>query len=52
MKGTLTHIQRTDENEREQPRRWEKGDVCSPNLRQMRRGRNSPGGQASTLKQK
>ena len=52
MKGTLTHIQWQDENERERPQRWEKGDVCFPNLKQMRGGRASPGGQAGTLKQK
>ena len=52
MKGTLTHIQRSDKNEREQPRRWEEGDVCFTNLRQMRGGRAGSGGQAGTLKQK
>ena len=52
MKGTLTRIQRSDENEREQPQRWEEGDVCFLNVRQMRGGRAGPGGQAGTLKQK
>ena len=52
MKGTLTRIQQPDENEREQPQRWEEGDVCFPNIRQMRGRRANPGGQAGTLKQK
>ena len=52
MKGTLTRIQRSDENEREQPQKWEEGDVSFPNVRQMRGGHAGPGGQAGTLKQK
>ena len=52
MKGTLARIQRPDENEREQPRRCEEGDVCFPSVRQMRGGRAGLGGQAGTLKQK
>ena len=51
MKGTLTRIKRSNENEREQPQRWEERDVCFPNVRQMRGGRAGPGGQAGTLKQ-
>ena len=50
MKGTLTQIQRSDKNERKQPRRWEEGDVCFLNVRQMRGGCAGPGGQAGTLK--
>ena len=33
MKGTLTHIQQSDENEREQFRGWEKRDVCFPKFK-------------------
>ena len=51
MKGTLTRIQQSDKNEREQPL-WEEGDICFSNVRQMRGGRAGPGGQAGTLKQK
>ena len=52
MKETLTRIQRSDKNKREQLRRWEEGDVCFPNVRQMREGRAGRGGQAGTLKQR
>ena len=52
MKGILTRIERLDENEREQPQRWEERDVSSPNVRQMRGGRAGPGRQAGILKQK
>ena len=38
MKGALTQIQQSDKNEREQPRRWEEGNVCFPNVREMRGG--------------
>ena len=51
MKGNFTRIQRSDENERDQPRRWEEGDVCFLNVRQMKGGRAGSGGQAGTLKQ-
>ena len=52
MKGTLTCIQRSDENEREQPQRWEEGNIFFPNERQMRGRRAGPGGQAGTLKRR
>ena len=52
MKGNLTRIQRSDKSEREQPQRWEEGDVCFLNVRQMKGGRAGPGGHAGTLNQK